>query len=410
MFFVSIIFLTILIPSIQSVRPTLKLTFIPDEKYFTNGRTVDIICELLNPTENMDAPQLWHVDIKNGKHTPISRVLLNTPSDDSPNIFKQNTNKRLEYVKKNHLRIKSLQLEDSSRYECNCPDCEEPLGKQGKDLQVMKIAEPKWHIEPGWPIQEHAKTTIRCTVDDFYPYVGHKIFRHHHDITGEGKSVIPNSNTYPQKFSWEANVIPTADWHNTTLRCTVTEGNSEHHATKFLEILFTPRFLTCDERQHVDSTKEKSTIECSYSGNPQPKLTWLRQTDEKPITSDLGITIETKDEHHGKYKSIVTFDRDKLVVIPLTTTTKSPNAPSDTTPQPKVTGDNYYQQLLNGGFTAKLTYNNEDKGSKKINIVGDANQARSKILDNSSTKLIQNLSTSIILFSFSIILYMIQHH
>jgi hypothetical protein len=88
----------------------------------------------------------------------------------------------------------------------------------------MKIAEPKWHIEPGWPIQEHAKTTIRCTVDDFYPYVTHKIFRHHHDITGEGKSVIPNSNTYPQKFSWEANVIPTADWHNTTLRCTVTEG------------------------------------------------------------------------------------------------------------------------------------------------------------------------------------------
>jgi hypothetical protein len=110
MFFVSIIFLTILIPSIQSVRPTLKLTFIPDEKYFTHGRTVDIICELLNPTENMDAPQLWHVDIKTGKHTPLSPVLLNTPSDDSPDIFKQNKNKRLEYVKRNHLRIKKFTI------------------------------------------------------------------------------------------------------------------------------------------------------------------------------------------------------------------------------------------------------------------------------------------------------------
>jgi len=59
---------------------------------------------------------------------------------------------------------------------------------------------------------------------------------------------------------------------------------------------------------------------------------------------------------------------------------------------------------------AKLTYNNEDKGTQKISIVGDATQARSKILDNSTIKPIQNLSTSIILFSFLIILYMIQHH
>jgi len=412
MFFVSIILLTILIPSIQS-KPTLKLTFTPDEKYFTSGRTIEILCELINPVENMESPQLWHVDFKTGKHTPISRSLINLPTEDSPDVFKQNQKtRRLEYVKRNHIRIKSLQLEDSGRYECNCPDCEEPLGKQTKDLQVMKLSEPKWHIEPGWPIQEHAKTTIKCTADDFYPYVGYKIVRHHHDINNEGRSVIPNSNTYPQKFSWEATVTPTAEWHNTTLRCTVIQGNTEQHAIKNLEVLFTPRFLKCDERQHVDSSKEKSTIECSYSGNPQPKLTWLRQTDEKPITSDMGITIETKDEHHGKYRSIVTFDRDKLIAIPLTTTTttKAPTDQTHTTPQPKTTGDNYYQQLLNGGFMAKLTYNNEDKGTQKISIVGDANQARSKNIDNSTIKPIQNLSPSIILFSFLIILYMIQHH
>jgi hypothetical protein len=411
MFFVSIIFLTILIPSIQSLKPTLKLTFTPDEKYFTNARTLDIVCEILNPTENMEAPQLWHVDFKTGKHTPVSRLLINAPSEDSPDIFKQNKQKRIEYIKKNYLRFKNLQLEDSARYECNCPDCEEQLGKQAKDLQVIKIGEPKWHIEPGWPLQENAKTTIKCTADDFYPYAGHKIIRNHHDISSEGKPLLPNSNTFPQKFSWEASVTPIADWHNTTLRCTVIEGNTEQHATRHLEVLFTPRFLKCDERQHVDSTKEKSTIECSYSGNPAPKLTWLRQTDEKPITSDLGITIETKDEHHGKYKSIVTFERDKLVVIPLTTTTtKSPSGQQDTTPQPKVTGENYYQQLLNGGFVVKLIHNNEEKGSRKIDIVGDANQARSKTLDNSSIKTIQNLSTSITLFSSLIILYMVQHH
>jgi len=224
MFSVSIIFLTILIPSIQSSKPSLRLTFTPDEKYFTIGNMVEILCELINPNEHTEAPQLWYIDFKTGKHTPISRSLLNSPSDDAPDLFKQNKNKRLEYVKKNHLRIRQILVEDTGRYECNCPDCEEQLGKQAKDLQVVKISEPKWHIEPGWPLQEHAKTTIRCTADDFYPYASHKIIRHHHDITSEGKGVIPNNYVYPQKFSWEAAVSPTADWHNTTLRCTVTEG------------------------------------------------------------------------------------------------------------------------------------------------------------------------------------------
>ncbi|CAF4358764.1 unnamed protein product, partial [Rotaria sp. Silwood2] len=141
----------------------------------------------------------------------------------------------------------------------------------------------------------------------------------------------------------------------------------------------------------------------------------FRQTDEKPIKTETGIAIETKDEHHGKYKSIVIFDREKLSSIPLTTTmtttiTKSSNGKSDITIKPKLAGDNYYQQLLNDGFIVKLSYNNEEKGLHKISIVSDINDARSNALDSSSTKTIQNLSTSIILLSFLTVLYMIQYY
>ncbi|CAF3374778.1 unnamed protein product [Rotaria sp. Silwood1] len=392
-------------------RPALKLTFTPDEKYFTNGHQVDIQCELLNPNDHTEAPQLWHVDIKTGKHSPISRLLINSPSNEAPDSYRRNSNKRIEFIKKNHIRIRHLQLEDSARYECNCPDCEQQLEEQKKVLQVMRLAEPRWHIEPGWPIQENAKTTIKCTVDDFYPYVSHKIIRNHHEIN-DGKTTPPNPNTFPQKFSWEATVTPTADWHNQTLQCTVTQGNTEQHALKVLDVLFTPRFLKCDEKQYVNSTKENATIECSYSGNPAPTLTWFHQTDEKPIRSETGITIETKDEHHGKYKSVVTFDREKLIAIPLTTTTMAPssNGKSDTTIKPKATGDNYYQQLLTDGFIVKLTYNNEEKGLHKINIVSDVNEVRSNALDSSSIKTIHNLSTSIMFLLFLTILYMIQYH
>jgi hypothetical protein len=99
----------------------------------------------------------------------------------------------------------------------------------------------------------------------------------------------------------------------------------------------------------------------------------------------------------------VTFDRDKLIATPVTTTTKPPNGLTES----KVIGDNYYQQLLSGGFIVKLTYNNEDKDIRKISIVSDASQARSTSLDSATT---QKLSTSIILFSFLISLYVIYHH
>ncbi|CAF4657010.1 unnamed protein product [Rotaria sp. Silwood1] len=411
MFFISIIFLTIITFSIHTGQPSLKLTFIPDEKYYTSDHQVDILCEVLNSSDDTEAPQLWHIDLKNGRRTPIIRLFINTPPDDAPDSFRRNSNKRIEFIKKNHLRIKNLQLEDSARYDCNCPNCEQRFAGQRRFLQVMRLAEPRWHIESGWPIQENAKTTIKCTVDDFYPYVSHKIILNHQEITDEGRSVPTNPKKFSQKFSWEATVIPTADWHNQTLQCTVTQGNTEHHALKVLDVLFTPRFLKCDEEQYVNSTKENATIECSYSGNPAPTLTWFHQTDEKPIKSETGITIETKDEHHGKYKSIVTFDREKLIAMSLTTTTltTSSNGKSDITIKPKATGDNYYQQLLNDGFIVKLTYNNEEKGLHKINIVSDVDEVRSNTVDSSSIKTIQNLSTSLMLLSFLTVLYMIQH-
>ncbi|CAF5093182.1 unnamed protein product, partial [Rotaria magnacalcarata] len=94
----------------------------------------------------------------------------------------------------------------------------------------------------------------------------------------------------------------------------------------------------------------------------------------------------------------------------LSTTTKPIDGKPEITEKPKVIGDNYYQQLLSDGFSVKLTYNNEEKGTRKISIVSDVNDARSNSLDNSSTKTIQCLSTTIILLSLLTILFMIQHH
>ncbi|CAF3320290.1 unnamed protein product [Rotaria socialis] len=415
MFFVSIIFLTIVTPSIQTVTPSLKLTFTPDVKFYAQNDAVEIHCEILNPLPNMEPAQLWHVDLKTGKHTQISRSLIKSPAgSDIPDTFKKNTNRRIEYIQKNHIRISHLQMEDSASFECNCPDCDQPLGEQKRLLQVMKIALPKWHVEPGWPIQEKAKAKIRCTVDDFYPFVSFKIIRKHHEITSLGTAIPIVGNVFPQKFSWEADVEPEDNWHNTSLQCIVTQGSTDQHIIKNFEVLFTPRFVQCDEKQYVNSTKENATIECEYSGNPAPILTWFRQSDDKPLKSETGITIETKDEHHGKYKSIVTFDREKLITIPLSTTlsttTKLINGKPETTTKPKGIGDNYYQQLLSDGFSVKLTYNNEEKGTRKISIVSDVNDARSNSLDNSSTKTIQCLSTAIILLSLLTTLFMIQRH
>jgi len=388
MFIITIFLITILIPTVQLARPTLKLTFTPDEKYMPHHQQIEIQCELFNPTQRTDSAQLWYVDLKTGKRTPISRTLLTSSTEDSPEVFKSNRNKRYEYIRKNHIRIRALQMEDSAKYECNCPDCEESIKREMRDLSVMRLVEPKWFIEGGWPLHENTKTTIKCQTEDFYPYVSHRIFRNQQEITNEGRSTLTNSNAFPQKFVWESTITPTADWHNSTLRCSVTEGSTEQQVTKTLEILFAARFLKCEERQYVDSKVDQSSIECSYSGNPQPKLNWHRQSDQAPLVSDGGFKIETKDEQNGKYKSIFTFDRNKLITIPS---------------QENLSGENYYQQLLSKGFSVKLTVNGIEKATRNINIERDVKRMRSGSWNKS-----MKISCSTILLSFLLILQIIQ--
>jgi hypothetical protein len=236
--------------------------------------------------------------------------------------------------------------------------------------------------------------TIRCTCEDFYPYVSHGIYRNHHDITNEGKSTLPGAG-FPQKFVWEHTVTPTSDWHNSTLRCTVKQGNSEHHAMKHLDVLFTPKFIKCHEGQHIDSSKEQATIECSYGGNPKPTLTWYRASDNKSLIPESGVTVDIIDEQHGKYKSVVKFERDKLIAIPTTTAQTTTNAQGEIGSSTS-SADNYYQQLLNNGFLVKLTINGVEKDRRSIKIFSDANQARSQTTNRSTS---MKISTCLMLFS-----------
>jgi len=224
MYIVTIFLITIFVPSVQLASPTIKLTFTRNEKYLLQHGQIDIQCEVLNPNERTEELQLWHVDFKTGKRTPISRALLTTPPEDSPEVFRKIRNKRYEFVRKNHIRIRSLQMDDSAKYECDCPDCEEPIIKQTRELYVMKLTDPKWIIDSAWPLHENTKTNIKCLIEDFYPYVSHKILRNHQDITNQGKSSLLNPNGFPQKFTWEGSITPTADWHNTTLHCNVIVG------------------------------------------------------------------------------------------------------------------------------------------------------------------------------------------
>lgn len=151
-------------------------------------------------------------------------------------------------------------------------------------------------------------------------------------------------------------------------------GSTQQESSKTLDVLFAARFLKCEERQFVDAKKEQPTIECAYSGNPRPQLLWLRQTDQKPITSDNGVATSTKEDGNGKYRSIITFERGRLQAIPVITSAAGQENPS---------GENYYQQLLNKGFLIKLTVNGNEKATRIINIVRDANQIRSNSLNHS---------------------------
>lgn len=383
-------FLTTFISTVELSKPIINLSFNPNEPYFTRQSKVEIQCELLNPIQVGDSAQLWHVDLKTGKRTSVSRSLLSSPTDDAPEIFKKNNrNKRYRYLSRNHIEINALQMEDSARYECDCPDCESGVEKKERKLEVTQLVDPIWTIDSSWPLHENVDTKIKCSVDDFYPYIKHKILRDSTEITNIGKSQLTNEKYFPQKLVWEATIKPTADWHGTTLLCDVTQGNTVKHATKTIEVLFDARLLTCHDRQYVDSKQDHGSIECSYSGNPAPTLVWLRRSDRKAITTDQGITVEINNESHGKYKSIVKFDRNRLNINPIQTSLN-------------ITGENYYQQLLNNGFIVQLLANGKEKTTKNITIVADKSQIQTKFANYSNS-----ITHSTILVGFLFILHMV---
>ena len=356
-----VVYLTIVISLVESNRPTIRLNFTPNEKFYTRDQQVEIQCELLNPTERTELPQLWHVDLKTKKRTPISRITFLSPNEDAPSIFKNNKNNRYEYVRKNSIRIRRLHMEDSARYECDCPDCEENIAKGTQELLVVQPAEPKWIIEPDLPLHENSRSTIKCVTEDFFPYVAHEILRDDRQITKDGRSSLSNGNAFPQKFVWEAAIVATSEWHNNHLRCVVTQGNIKKQITKHVEVLFTPRFLQCDERQYVDDKQEQAMLSCSYSGNPPPTLTWHRQNDSNPLQNQSAAIIEHIDKKAGKYQSLLKIDRAKFPSI------------------------NNGIDELSTTFTVKLSINGIEQKSSSIKIVRNPKEARASSINSSST-------------------------
>lgn len=367
------IYLTVIVASVGSARPTIKLSFNPDETYYNRDTQVDIQCEILNPNQNTEQAQLWHVDLRTGKRTPLSRMTLTMPADDAPEIFKNNKNKRYEHVAKNHIRIRRLHMNDSARYECNCPDCEENISKAFRELHIVKLEEPKWIIEPGQPLHEKTRTTIKCVTEDFYPYVRHQILRKNIEMTKEGHSLLSNSQIFPQSFVWEANIEATPDLHNTTLRCLVTEGNTVKEGDITLNVLFTPRFLKCDEKQAADENNETAIISCGFSGNPAPTVTWHRANDKKPVDVSPGITIQLNDNLNGSYTTSLKLERSKL--------------PSNS----NTSAESLYKEYLKSGFIVQLTINGIDRGARTIQIVRHANKIRSTSINDSTTRRISSL-------------------
>ncbi|UJR07018.1 hypothetical protein I4U23_011306 [Adineta vaga] len=290
--------------------------------------------------------------------------LLIKPSYDSSDIFKLNKKDHLHYIKQVHIRLVYLLSKDTSKYECNCPDCDEDLEKQIKELHVIQLSEPTWHIESNLPIKENVKLIIECIVDDFYPYIKHKIIHNSYDITEYGNLRILNNNkTYSQRFSWKITLIPTADWHNTIFQCFVTQGNVELNATKNLQILFAPRFLQCYNKQLINKTNDQISIECQYAGNPKPELKWFYRTNKSSLIENNNVIIKNFNENHGKYRDILIFNNETII-------------------------DDY--------FIVQLILNNEIKDTQTIMIIDQIKYNSSK------EKIKENFLFIFILFSFLI--------
>ncbi|CAF0780231.1 unnamed protein product [Didymodactylos carnosus] len=346
-------FIFFLIHRTYAVPPSLKLTISPDSKYIERDTEISILCELRDPTDSDDKPVLYYVDPRTQKRTPVTRALLNGKVDnkqDIPDLFQNVENRaRYRYEGKNHIKITKAQVIDSAVYECECPDCEAPPKKDHKEFFITKYVEPQLSVTPD-PLIEGNQAIFRCQVDEFYPYTGFEVLIHNHKHADKAEVVNSPKHVFEQNLKWNASLPVQADWHDHYFECIVKEGEVSKVGKKIkLNVLFNPRFVTCNDKQHIDLKKNEETnvepqIDCTYSGNPKPIIEWQKASSEKLVDTNNkdGITIVEEALPFGVYKSIVKFNRQKLDELQSVTTD----------------GDkSYFQKLIADGFVVKLNSN-----------------------------------------------------
>ncbi|CAF1663751.1 unnamed protein product, partial [Didymodactylos carnosus] len=70
---------------------------------------------------------------------------------------------------------------------------------------------------------EGDKATLRCQVDEFYPFTSLEILIHHHTMKDKGEMQIVNDskNVFGHNLKWNASIPVQADWHEHTFQCIV---------------------------------------------------------------------------------------------------------------------------------------------------------------------------------------------
>jgi len=177
-----------------------------------------------------------------------------------------------------------------------------------RDSFVSSASEPHFRSKPKtFRVEQDKSVTLPCYVDNLGDH--HVVWRKGHEVLTAANLLIsrdPRYKLHKNDFSLELQNIRPNDAGDFVCQLSILGEAMEIAHT--VEVLVPPRVRAKPEDGNIVVKKgTEVTLECSASGNPVPKVTWIRDNDLLPEGTYSGqnrhsYTISNVDRFHaGKY-------------------------------------------------------------------------------------------------------------
>jgi len=230
------------------------------------------------PGESISAPK---VTLSTSKLTvnesTTASLLCSASGNPAPQVAWSRVNgslpsNRTKVKSEGLIQINDARLEDAGKYKCLARNI---LGREETVASLVVQSPPKISLSFGPSYVEKGKniTLPVCHVTGFPPAVI-RWFKMHDSHLDQARTVTEDG---------QLSILNAEKKDSGSYKCEASNHLGQDSAFTQLNVVELPQFITKPPSQLQVSTVQNITVRCQATGDPQPKVTWVKENGELPV-------------------------------------------------------------------------------------------------------------------------------